>query len=480
MSSLVAERLGVQHPQLVHLPPDVVSQAAADEAIELADAYGVALDQAQQFTLRAALGERADGSWAASTVANFCARQNGKNETINARELAGLILFGERLIIHTAHEFSTANESFLRLWSVFDNSDELRAKVKPRFANGEQSITVLKTGQRIKYRARTGGSGRGFASADLVVYDEAQHLQAEHVAASGPARLSNPNSQSWYAGSGGFAASKMAWRLRRRALEGNAGRLAYVEHTAERVSLVDGFVVSHAPDDVLDRDAWATANPAYGWRITDEAMFDLYGELGPDLFARECLCLWEQELDASGRVIPADIWASVRDDSAQPAPVVFGFDVAPDRSRAAIAVADAGVVELVDARPGVGWLVDRLVELSSSHQSRVAADPTAAAGAFIRELADRKVTVVEVGGREFVQACGSFFDRVMNHQIKVRPVRNELDSAVAGAVRRNVGDAWAWGRRNSDIDISPLVAVTIAAWVAGAKPAPSQAWAFMA
>jgi hypothetical protein len=68
----------------------------------------------------------------------------------------------------------------------------------------------------------------------------------------------------------------------------------------------------------------------------------------------------------------------------------------------------------------------------------------------------------------------------MDRSIKVRVTKSELDSAVAGAVRRNVGDAWAWGRRTSDIDISPLVAVTLAAWVAGAPPVSSQSWAFMA
>jgi len=235
-----------------------------------------------------------------------------------------------------------------------------------------------------------------------------------------------------------------------------------------------------APEDVLDRDAWATANPAYGWRITDEAMFDLYGELGPDLFARECLCLWEQELDAGARVIPTDAWAAVQDKRAEVvAPVVLGADVAPDRSRAAIAVSDGVVVELIEARAGVGWLVDRLVELSSAHHASVALDPTAAAGAFQRELVDRQVTVVEVGGRPFVQACGSFYDRVMERTVKVRPTRHELDSAAASAVRRNVGDAWVWGRRTSDTDISPLVAATLALWAAGAKQSrvPMASWA---
>ena len=173
MSSHLDVRLGVQTPQIVHLPPNVASLAQAEDTIELANHYGIAgghpLDESQQFTLRAALGERADGTWAASTVADFEPRQNGKNDTIAARELAGLILFDEKLIIHTAHEFSTANESFLRLVAVFENNDELRSKVsKVRYANGEQAIILL-NGARIKYRARTGGSGRGFAKTDMTV-----------------------------------------------------------------------------------------------------------------------------------------------------------------------------------------------------------------------------------------------------------------------------------------------------------------------
>ncbi len=51
------------------------------------------------------------------------------------------MLFGTELIIHTAHEFPTANESFLQLGAVFDAHDELRRKVaRIRYANGEQEI----------------------------------------------------------------------------------------------------------------------------------------------------------------------------------------------------------------------------------------------------------------------------------------------------------------------------------------------------
>jgi hypothetical protein len=39
-----------------------------------------------------------------------------------------------------------------------------------------------------------------------------------------------------------------------------------------------------------------------------------------------------------------------------------------------------------------------------------------------------------------------------------------LDAAVAGAAKRSLGDSWAWARRGLSVDISPLVAVSLARW----------------
>ena len=39
-----------------------------------------------------------------------------------------------------------------------------------------------------------------------------------------------------------------------------------------------------------------------------------------------------------------------------------------------------------------------------------------------------------------------------------------LTAAVAGAKTRKLGDAWAWDRRGVSVDISPLVAATLARW----------------
>lgn len=470
--------LGVQHPQIVHPPPDVVSLDAATEAIELADAYGICdghpLDESQKFTLRLALGERADGSWAASAVGDFEPRQNGKNDTCNARELAGLILFGERLQIHTAHEFATANESFLRLVGVFENWDDLRRRVaRIRYANGEQGIELL-SGQRLKYRARTGGSGRGFAKADLTVYDEAQHLQAEHVAASGPAKLANPNSVSWYMGSGGLSTSVNAWRLRLRALSGNGGRLAYVEHTAEDVSLdSNGNIVSHRPD-VLDRHAWAMGNAAYGYRITDEKLLDLYDELGPEMFARECLNVWDPMPGVQGQlVIPIEVFMARHDPNSTPeGPVTFGVAASDDRQWACISAAARRTdglhhVEVIDHRPGVDWLAPRAIELSRKWGgATVAVLPGSAAGSAVAALEAAMVKLEKVSGQAFGGYCGAFIDAFNGpsptafHREGPQNA-SRFRTALKSARLRTAGTVQVWACDPAS-DITALVAATLA------------------
>ena len=50
----------------------------------------------------------------------------------------------------------------------------------------------------------------------------------------------------------------------------------------------------------------------------------------------------------------------------------------------------------------------------------------------------------------------------------------ELRQAVKGATKRPLGDAWAWSRRKSTVDISPLVAATLALW--GDRKRPARGW----
>ena len=491
MTSLLHDvRLGEQTPVLMHTPPDVVNLDAAEECIQLADAYGIAdgnpLSESQKITLRNALGERSDGSWAATRIADFGPRQGtGKNDKIAARELAGLVLFGEKLIIHTAHEFPTANESFLRLVATFEAWDDLRKLVaRIRYANGEQGIELL-SGQRLKYRARTGGSGRGFAKADLIVYDEAQHLALQHLTASGPAKLANPNSQTWFAGSGGLETSAIAWDIRRAAILGGAGRLAYTEMTGESITVTDGKIQFDAPDP-LDRDIWYRCIPGLGLWVTEEGVEALYHELGPAGFAREILCVWDPDpVHAGDHPIPLDVWDALTDgDSmADAATVRLALDVSTDRLWSSFGVAGKrpdglGHVAVRDRRPGTDWVVARAAELAEGHRCPVTIVKGSPAASFIDELERHGIPVDVMSQGEYAEATGRLIDATRGQAPMLRH-RGDIGirSALAAVNVKPAGDGGiVWSRRSTSTDITALTSITAAWGRVGEATAPEPAF----
>jgi phage terminase large subunit-like protein len=466
-SALAAPRvLGAQRPRFC-LFPDYVS-SAGQEAIELALMAGLDLDPWQQFVLTHALGEMANGSWAAFEVGVVVPRQNGKGGLLEARELAGLFLLGERLLIHSAHQFDTSLEAFRRLLTLIEETPEFDQKVKRvSRSHGEEGIE-LKGGRRIRFRTRTKGGGRGF-SGDFLALDEAMDLQQSAHSALLPTLSARPNPQVWYTGSAvdqevhdhGLVLAG----VRERGVSGDADGLAYFEWSA------DADLIS-VEKIAMSEEAWAAANPGLGIRISTSHVALEQQSMNPRAFAVERLGVgdWPTSDGSVPQVIPAEAWAACTDKaSTVDDPVCFAFDVRPDRSAAAIGVAgersDGRMhTEVVDHRPGTGWVVDRLVELVEKHQPMsVKCDQASAAASLLTKLANAGVEVETVNATEHAQACGVLFDAV--EQGRLRHLGTpELQSAVRGAAKRQLSDAWAWSRRSSGVDISPLVACTLALW----------------
>jgi hypothetical protein len=449
------ERVGAQRPRILNRPPAVSS--AGQEAVELAASAGLILDDWQAFCLDVALGERADGRWAAFEVGIVVPRQNGKGSILEARELAGLFLFDERLLLHSAHEFKTSKEAFLRIDSLITNADHLRKRVRKVLRSNESHEIVMLDGKRLKFVARSGGSGRGF-SGDCVILDEAFNLPIEAMAALLPTLSARPNPQLWYTSSAGMASSTQLRAVRERGIAG-ANRLAYLEWSAP-----DG-----AAND--DRDAWVTANPSLGIRITEEFLEQEWSAMAaaPLEHARERLGHWDSE--NAEAPIPPEVFARVCDPAVKPdGRLTFALDVNPDRSAAAIAVADRdGRVELVEHRPGTSWVTARVVELVGRWSGRVALDSTGPAGSLSADLEAAGVEVSRYNGGKLAAACGAFYDAVADRRVQVRP-SPQLTTAVEGARRQAVGDAWRWARKDLTVDVCPLVAVTVAFDAARATP----------
>jgi hypothetical protein len=252
--------------------------------------------------------------------------------------------------------------------------------------------------------------------------------------------------------------------MRRAALLGTGGRLAYTEKTGEQVSVVDGRIRQVLPDPT-DRDVWYEAMAGLGRWVTEEAMQALYEELGPELFMRECLCVWEPELGDSGSVIPPADWAACCDTGHRPAGgLAYALDCGETGEWTSVAASDGTHVEIVANRPGTGWVVDACVAKKAVF-GVITIDPASHAGSLIAPLEKARVKVQQIKGRDHAQACVSFLDGVLNHTIR-HLGQPELDTARAGVAQRTSNDAWVWSRRISTVDIAPLVAVTFAKWAA--------------
>lgn len=449
---------GAALPRVSCLPPRVSSAGA--EAVDLAESAGIRLDDWQRYVLECGLAERANGRWAAFEVALIVPRQNGKTHILMAVELAGLFLFGEELILHSAHQFKAAKESFRMLLQVIDGCDFLRSRVKRvSNTNGEEGIELV-TGQRARFIARSQASGRGF-SGDKVIMDEAYNLSDDALAALLPTLSARPNPQLWYASSAGQPDSFQLQHIRERGLAHSPG-LAYLEWSA--------------PDDAdhADVNAWAQANPALGIRISAEHVANERGSFSEAAFARERLGIWEDSRTAA--VIPADLWAGLADrKSVMLDPVAFAIDVSVDRKRASVAAAGRRMdgiihVEVIDNREGTAWIPERLAQLTRDHgHTAVVVDQVGAAAALLPELTKQGIACTVTNTRDYANACARFYDAV--HHGTIRHLDSPvLNLSVNQARQRVMGDAWAWQRRDLDTDITPLVAVTLALHGLGIPP----------
>ncbi|WP_308118146.1 terminase [Streptomyces buecherae] len=475
---------GAQRPRLFTAPPTFLSSAGR-EAVDLAAHAGLDLMPWQQHILDVGLREREDGKWAAFECAVNLPRQNGKGGVIEGRELAGLFLLGERLIIHSAHEFKTSRVAFQRIQSLILGCPDLRKRVKRILNNTTETSITLVTGQSLQFIARSGGSGRGWTG-DCNILDEAMILGDDAMGALMPTMSAVENPQLWYFGSAGIGhPSVQLARLRRRALAAlEAGEpdpsLAYFEWS------VNPHVDECAPgcadhDNADDPASWAKANPSLGYLITPEFIRNERASLGGSgIFERERLGVGTYPSDEADtwQVIGEDAWrALAAADSAPADPVAFAIDMTPERTHAAICVAGAwrgGThVEVVEHRPGTGWILERARELHAKWRPRCwVIDPGGPAGSLIPDLEDEEkglgVTIVQTKARDVASACGQFYDAVTEQALSHLD-EAPLASALAGAQKRPLGDAWAWARRGVSVDISPLVGVTLARWGLGVE-----------
>jgi hypothetical protein len=406
-------------------------------------------------------------------------RQNGKNGTIEVRELFGMIDAGEKFL-HTAHEVKTARKAFLRIASFFENSrqfPELAGMAKEiRKTNGQEAV-VLHNGGSVEFIARSRGSGRGF-TVDVLVLDEAQELTAEELAALLPTISASPtgNPQVILTGTppdperSDPDKGEVFVAMRN---DGEANRNA-------RLAWTDFGVADGPLPDIENRDTWYEVNPALGIRLAlDEVERELtLMRARPETFARERLGWWGDPNAAAGTAFGPGQWERVASPGIEPVVQAIGLAVSLDRQYASVGVAgmsrDAAdepvaVVGAGERKQGLGWLVAEAKRLQQKYDCAVVIDSRGPGADLAIALDAAEVRFTELSVQDVCDACALIFDHVQQG-ILVHPDHSELNAAVSGAAKKDVGDRWSWGRKLSTSDVSMLEAVTLALWSVVTNP----------
>ncbi len=424
---------------------------------------GLVFDPWQRVLNRCILAKDKRGQYAADTVVMSIPRQVGKTWDIGAVVFALCIAKPGMTVVWTAHRFKVARETFESLRALA-RSPKLAPHVDQApigggiaSAAGNESIT-FRNGSRIVFAARERGAIRGFTKVDIIIFDEAQILTDSALSDMAPTQNQADNPLTIFMGTPPRPQDpgEVFSRLRAEALKGESNDVLYVEFSAPPGS---------DPDDAK---AVAEANPSYPSRTKPKAIRRLRKLLSVEDFLREVLGIWDDDAEV-GNGLDVIAWGHLLDRKVQqPKRVQLVLDVSPDRRWSSIGLAgDAGadrVVVAVRREAGLKWVVPRVQKMLESHDVLdVALHPGGQAGALVPELMAAGVEFSLLTTGDTGRAC-AWFQEAVKDGLVVHAGQPDLNAAVANARTRTSGESQLWDRRDPTVDISPVVAVSNAAY----------------
>lgn len=400
-------------------------------------------------------------------------RQSGKSTFLLAKAVhraCATGFFGPRQqIVYTAQTRKDARKKWEEDYvEDLKASRTYRAKAIPHLGNGNEHMRFPNR-SRFGIESTTEKSGHG-PTIDEAYIDEAfAQVDGRMEQAFGPSMITRRNKQlgwistaGWSDGSPYLQAKVAAGRAQ--VATGNVHGLAYFEWSASEDT------------DPQDRDARWSYMPALGLTIPEEAvdaaLSKAIRENKINDYRRAYMNLWVPKSVATDwAVIPQVTWRARQVQPAVPeGPVAFAVAAAwPEAESAAIAVAgrrgDRLLVQVHTHRPGTSWVVEEVIRLRDRYRPcAIVVDKGGPAGRLITDLETAKVELVKANTADAGEAYGQFMTAVAGDAPYLAHFgQEELDDAVAAVQKRPLGDRWTWARKGAT-DISPLEAVTLAAW----------------
>ena len=398
-------------------------------------------------------GEQIDGRPAYRELVLTVPRQSGKTTLILAVMLHRALYYGRpQRIAYTAQTGHDARQKLLDDFvPILERSPFAGLVERVYRANGDEAV-IFTNGSRIEVLRNSISAGHG-RTLDLAILDEAFADEDDvREQALLPTMATKKDAQILVVSTAG---TERSLYLKRKVDQGRAAvdagqtdGIAYFEWSAD------------PEDDPFDRETWRRAMPALGLTVQETAVEHAMSTMTPNEFRRSYLNVWST---VSEQMIPQKVWlASCSAKIAPAGSLSFAVDVALDRSRGSIAVADRdGNVELIENKEGVGWIQQRALELWRRWKGTIIVDGYGPASSFVDPLRALGVPLEIYRTADVVAACALIYDAILDKAIHVKS-DDRLDKAVAAASRRTVGQQWLWQRNTPDADISPLYAATLA------------------
>jgi hypothetical protein len=360
-------------------------------------------------------------------------------------------------ILYTAQSRQDAKVKLTEDWLPLIEPTPVSKLFTVRLANGSESLR-FHNGSLIGLVAGTKKSGHG-GSIDAACVDEAFAQQDSRLEiALKPSMITRPDPLLLVTSAAGTPVDspyllEKVEKGREIAAAGVNQGVAYFEYSA--------------PEDMdpADPATWRAAMPALGQTITEDAVRADF--LGMELSDFKRSYLNQFVVSMNDPVIPLATWDALADaHSTISGSLALAIDVSPSRSTASIAAAGKRSdgkwhVEVVQTGGGTLWVANRVAELVKAHAPTcVIVDGGSPAASLLPELERLGVTVTLTGAKEMGASCGLFFDAATSDNLRHLGT-SELRAALDGAARRPISEAWGWSRK-SNVDITPLVATTLA------------------
>lgn len=410
-----------------------------------------------------------DGRLHYRTVVLTVMRQQGKTTLTLPVWLQRAIRWQDQRIAWTMQSAKDAKEKMLDEHVPRILNSPMVAALAPdgiRKQNGSEHVAFA-NGSMMTLMASKTSSGHGKV-VDLGMIDEAMTQlddrlhQALRPAMKTRNRPGMPGTQLWIistAGPVGESEWFHSWC--------DAGRLAVDTDTcdADRLCYIEYSAAEDA--DPGDPATWWSCMPALGVTIEEETIAAEYREAiavpdGLAGFRRQALN--QRTRQRHDPVVPLELWdgCAANVEREPGAALVWAVDVSPEQASASVCVAWRRVdgvpqVQLVENRPGVGWLADRVSELRARWGGRWFLDPRGASAPLAANWPGELVSAKDA------RAACSVLEAAAREARLGHYGEPEFRAALEGAVKRPGDDGgWHWARRGTYVDISPLVAASIA------------------